>query len=87
MSKPREPFSAKLILALIYKEKTAAQSGWQAMEKTWGALDFLSEVRPFDYTSYYEKEMGRPLYRRWAAFKTLVPQDRLAIIKWQALEL
>jgi hypothetical protein len=44
-------------------------------------------VRPFDYTGYYEQEMGLPLYRRWAFFKELVPQDRLADIKWQALEI
>lgn len=87
MSKPKEPLPAKLIIALIYKERAAAQSGWMAIEKTWGALDFLSEVRPFDYTGYYEQEMGRPLYRRWATFRELVPQDRLAEIKWQALEI
>ena len=41
----------------------------------------------FDYTRYYEDEMGSPLFRRWATFKDLVPQDRLADIKHQALEL
>ena len=87
MSKPKEPPAAKLILAVIYKDPSTALSAWKAIEKTWGPLDFLSEVRPFDYTTYYDQEMGRPLFRRWAAFKTLVPQDRLAEIKWQALEL
>ena len=87
MSKPKEPLPAKLGIGLIYKEKTAAHSGWKAMEKKWGAVDFLSEVRPFEYTRYYEQEMGRPLYRRWAFFKDLVPQERLSDIKWQALEI
>ena len=87
MSKPKEPLPAKLGIGLIYNEKTAARSGWPTMEKTWGAIDFLSEVRPFDYTDYYEEEMGRPLYRRWAFFRELIPQDRLADIKWQALEI
>lgn len=87
MSKPKEPPAAKLILAVIYKDPSTALSVWKAIEKTWGALDFISEVRPFDYTTYYDQEMGRPLFRRWAAFKTLFPQDRLAEIKWQALEL
>ncbi|MFH0789516.1 MAG: DUF4416 family protein [Pseudomonadota bacterium] len=87
MSKPKEPLAAKLVIALIYQDRSAAQAGWEAIEKTWGTIDFFSEVRPFDYTDYYEKEMGRPLYRRWATFRELVSQDRLAAIKWQALEL
>jgi hypothetical protein len=87
LSKPKEPLPAKLGIGLIYKEKTAAESGWPAIEKIWGAIDFFSEVRPFDFTGYYEKEMGRPLYRRWAFFRELVPQDQLAEIKWQSLGL
>ncbi len=87
LSKPKEPLPAKLGIGLIYKEKAAALSGWPTIEKTWGAIDFLSEVRPFDYTGYYEEEMGRPLYRRWAFFRELVSQDRLPDIKWQALEI
>ncbi len=57
------------------------------MEDLWGRIDLLSEVRLFDYTSYYEPEMGAPLYRRWAAFRDLVPQERLVSIKQQALGL
>jgi len=87
LSKPKEPLPAKLGIGLIYQEKTAAQSGWLTVEKTWGAIDFLSEVMPFDFTGYYTEEMGWPLYRRWAFFRDLVPQDRLADIKWQALEI
>jgi hypothetical protein len=87
LSKPKEPAAAKLILAAIYKDPSTALSVWKAIEKTWGPLDFLSEVRPFDYTTYYDREMGRPLFRRWAAFRTLVPQDLLVHIKWQALDL
>ena len=87
MSKPKEPLPAKLGIGLIYREKAAALSGWPTIEKTWGAIDFLSEVRPFDYTGYYEEEMGRPLYRRWAFFRELVSQGRLPDLKWQALEI
>jgi hypothetical protein len=74
-------------MALIYGETKADLEGWKAMEEAWGPLDFFSEVRPFNYTSYYEKEMGRPLFRRWASFKELVAQDRLVEIKWQAINL
>lgn len=85
MSKPKDPEAARLILSVIYPEGAEIPAAWKAIEKAWGPLDFLSTVRSFDYTSYYEKEMGRPLYRRWAAFRTLVAQDRLVEVKWQAL--
>jgi hypothetical protein len=37
----------------------------------------------FDYTDYYEPEMGRGLFRRVIAFKQLIAQDQLADIKLQ----
>jgi hypothetical protein len=87
LSKPTEPEAAKLILSVIYQERPDIPEAWKALEKTWGPLDFLSEVSHFDYTRYYEKEMGCLLFRRWAGFRPLVGQDRLVKIKWQALDL
>jgi hypothetical protein len=75
------------VIGLIYQDREEAHSGWTAMEKIWGGIDLFSEVRVFDFTPYYGKEMGRPLFRRWAFFKDLVPQDHLTGIKIQALEL
>lgn len=87
MSKPGQPEPAKLLVSVLYKDGPAILPSWTAMEKLWGPLDFLSEVLPFDYTDYYEKEMGRPLFRRWATFRPLIAQERLVKVKWQALHL
>lgn len=87
MSELKTPLPAKLLIGLIYREREEAERGWKAMEEKWGPVDVLSPVRPFEYTRYYEKEMGRPLYRRWAFFRDLVPQDRLIPVKIQAREL
>jgi hypothetical protein len=87
LSKPQEPLPAKLGIGVIYKEKKAADSAWLTMEKSWGAIDVIWEARPFNYTEYYEAEMGGPLYRRWVFFRELVAQDRLVDIKWQTLEI
>lgn len=86
MSDPKEPLPAKLLVGLLYREREEAEAGWQAMEEQWGPLEVLSPVRPFTYSRYYEKEMGRPLYRRWAFFRELVPQGRLPVIKREAME-
>jgi len=36
---------------------------------------------PFDYTTYYQQEMGTPLFRRLLAFKSLIEQLQLAAVK------
>ena len=36
---------------------------------------------PFDQTTYYEPEMGQPLFRRMLAFKNMIHQSQLAEIK------
>ena len=46
-----------------------------------GAVDMISAWLPFNYTSYYESEMGAPLYRRLLAYKKLIDQEELPEIK------
>ena len=81
MSKLKEPLPAKLIVSLLYKDSAIAQECWKTLDEIWGPFDFLSEIRPFHYTTYYQKEMGGPLIRRWASFQPLVPQEALMAIK------
>jgi len=52
----------------------------QLVEKI-GSIDMVSSWLPFNYTSYYEPEMGSPLFRRVLAFKSLVKQSALPEIK------
>jgi hypothetical protein len=47
----------------------------------------ISPWIPFDFTSYYETEMGAPLYRRLLTFEKPVPQDQLVRIKLYTNEL
>jgi hypothetical protein len=53
------------------------------LENLFGPVDLVSSWLPFDFTDYYEKEMGRPLYRRLLAFKHLIDQEQLPDIKHQ----
>jgi hypothetical protein len=41
----------------------------------------------FDYTRYYEKEMGWPLFRRMFSFNNLVDQKELAEVKLKTNEI
>jgi hypothetical protein len=44
-------------------------------------VDLVSPWLPFDFTSYYEPEMGAPLFRRIFVFKPLIAQEDLPAVK------
>jgi len=52
-----------------------------ALIEKFGPVDLTSSWFPFDFTAYYEPEMGTPLFRRMLAFRTRVNQGALAEIK------
>lgn len=81
MSKPQDPKPAKLVIGLFTKERTLFEALVDELGSHFGPLDLVSPWMPFDYTSYYEQEMGRPLFRRLVVFKSLIAQIDLAGIK------
>ncbi len=81
MSKPQDPKPAKLVIGLFTKERTLFEVLVDELGSHFGPLDLVSPWMPFDYTSYYEQEMGRPLFRRLVVFKSLIAQIDLAGIK------
>ena len=46
-----------------------------------GVLDYESGPFPFDFTDYYDREMGSPIMRFFLSFKELIAPDSLAEIK------
>jgi hypothetical protein len=81
MSLPKPPKPAKLVISLFLKEKELLFPVVKNLAEKFGPVDMISEWFPFDYTNYYEPEMGSPLYRRVVVFKTLIDPDMLAEIK------
>ncbi len=63
------------------KDKRLIGAVTGALTENFGPVDMVSAWLPFDFTAYYEPEMGAPLFRRVLAFKTLVKQSALAGIK------
>jgi hypothetical protein len=57
------------------------------LEEGLGEIDFISEEFPFNFTSYYEKEMGKGLWRKIISFRKLIKRDDLVNIKTFANEL
>ncbi len=81
MSIPHEPKPAKLVIGLFMKDKDLLTPVARELEAEFGSLDLISAWMPFDYTAYYEPEMGRPLVRRLLTFKALIQQEALSRIK------
>jgi len=50
----------------------------------WGPISRESPVIPFDFTKYYEPEMGPRLLRQFVAFRRLIEQEALPDFKVQA---
>ena len=75
------PMPAKLVIGLFLKEKNLAVSVVKALIEKFGPVDIVSSWLPFNFTTYYETEMGQPLFRRMLAFETLIKQSALSEIK------
>ena len=81
MSRPQKPEPAKLVVGVFLKEKSRMASVAKDLIEAFGATDMVSRWLPFDFTTYYEREMGAPLFRRIFVFQTLIEQQALPKIK------
>jgi hypothetical protein len=81
MSLPHAPKPAKLVIGLIMKDRALFEPLGVELAAGFGSVDMVSSWMSFDYTSYYEPEMGTPLFRRVLTFKKLISQDELSQIK------
>lgn len=52
-----------------------------------GGIELRSETISFDFTDYYEKEMGKGLLRRWVCFEKPIPQEEIREVKLITIEL
>ncbi len=81
MSQPVAPIAAKLVIGIFTNDRQLFCPVLDGLTKLFGDIDLISPWIPFDYTNYYEREMGPGLMRRMAAFKPLIEQNTLSAIK------
>jgi hypothetical protein len=81
MSQFQTPKPAKLVIGFFLKEKDLVVSVVKTLVDKFGPVDIVSSWFPFDFTTYYEAEMGAPLFRRMLAFETMIKQSALSDIK------
>jgi len=81
MGKIHEPEPVKLFMGVIAVSDEFIEKAEEYALREWGAVDIRSEIIPFTFTDYYEKEMGKELKRRWFSIEPLMSPGELADIK------
>ena len=71
----------KLIIGMIAADESLFSAIEAPLSQKFGAVDFRSEIMPFDYTDYYAKEMGADLMRKFVSFERLIQPEELVEIK------
>jgi len=71
----------KLFSGFIYKNEEIYRAVKKRLEGIFSPLDLESEAFNFNFTVYYNEEMGSPLFRRFASFKDLIQPEQLPGIK------
>lgn len=77
--KPPQP--VKLMVPMLASEVALFSQAEVALSEAFGAVDWRSELLPFEATPYYARELGLPQWRCFVTFAELVDPGSLAEIK------
>jgi hypothetical protein len=68
---------AKLVTGLLSSDRKLLGEAQSALVELFGDVSVRSEQIPFNFTNYYEAEMGPGLIRQWVGFFGQVEADQL----------
>jgi hypothetical protein len=71
----------KLVVGILTSRVEGADEPVSRLVRSFGPLDFASSPIPFDFSSYYNEEMGGEIRRMFVSFSRLVDPASLAAIK------
>ena len=83
MAEIRQFNPVKLFIGVLVSHTKLLPEVEQRLAAVYGPIDHRSAVIPFDFTNYYEPEMGDIIDRVLFSFERLIEADRLAEIKRQ----
>jgi len=81
MAQSGEPPAVKLICGILSCRVELLDAAGEALAAALGPVDLTSDTMDFDFTHYYDRQMGSPLYRRFAGFAGPFAADTLADVK------
>lgn len=73
----------KLFIGVLVSDPKLAGRAAERLTEAYGPVDHRSAVIPFDFTKYYETEMGDIIDRVFFSFERLIEADQLPEIKRQ----
>jgi len=71
----------KLIIAVLISKEDFIGKLVMKLEKNFGPIDYKSDMLEFNYTNYYDHEMGSNIKRFFLSFQNLISPDKLPDIK------
>jgi len=77
--KPYKP--VKLVCGIIFPGEEIRKRAEGNLSEKFGPPDLTSSSFPFNYTDYYQPQMGPTLYRSFISFSRLIQPEELAAIK------
>jgi len=81
MAQAHKPEDVKLIVGMLSAFPKAFELARSSLCDHYGPVDLESPPIPFNFTRYYESEMGPGLVRRFLAFQRLMDPAALADVK------
>jgi hypothetical protein len=81
MGVAREHRPVKLFVGMFTEREGLFETARTKLGKAYGAVDHVSPVWPFDFTTYYAEEFGDNLLRQFISFSDLIDAARLPEIK------
>jgi hypothetical protein len=81
MAEIKTPLPVKLFVGVLTSIPELARQAEERLASLFGPVDARSESFPFDLTSYYDREMGRPIRRCFFSFSELIQPSAIAEIK------
>ncbi|MEK7822132.1 MAG: DUF4416 family protein [Planctomycetota bacterium] len=81
MGKVHPPTQVNLIIGMLSNVTGLFETAGNRLEKKFGPIELRSPILHFNYTDYYEKEMGKDVKRQFLSFQKLIDPGALADIK------
>ena len=81
MAQPQPPEPVMLICGILAGRQAWLDEAVALIAERLGPTDLVSDTFPFNFTDYYEPQMGPNLLRRFVSLQDLIDPGRLADIK------
>jgi hypothetical protein len=75
------PRAVQMFCGIIFASAAPLGSVRSGLEAAFGPIDFESDIFDFNFTDYYEHEMGAGLRKVFFAFEELIPPDFIVDVK------